>query len=1144
MTGRNVMIDRPLEELLRGFVDEAWYLARYPDVASSNMQPLEHFIRFGAAERRDPNRFFDSAWYLESNPDVAASGQHPLLHYLEAGARELRRPHPRFDAAWYAAQHPEAADNPLLHHMRFGLRLGYLTEKALELIDYLPSVMTPPVLPSGVFADIVMVIDKGQRDAKACLKSVMANRGPALARIIVVQDGPVDADLGTWLRELAMDGLIHLIGNRRTAGFAAAVNRGIRDAENHDIVLLYRCSALHGDWLTRLASHAYKDRDIGIVAPLTRRLGPVWSKTARSIDGCDTLAADTLDQLCANANAGRTSDVAALGAACLYIKAATVAALGGMDEVAGLSPPQTVIDFCLRAADRGARCQVAWDCFTDAAIEEADHSAPRALLKRHPNCVKRIDAALKAAEPFHFVHNAALIRFTERPTILMVSHTYGGGVRRHIHSLAAHYAGQAWCLSLEGNEQSVTLSVLGLCGSASMTLAAGRLDDMVTVLRSMNVSRLHIHHLLKVEMDIQRLIQRLGVPFDVTIHDYFTICPQINMLKSPESLFCEGPPPGVCNACLADNNPQGARDIFHWRGSAAWLFTEADRVICPSEDVKIRLQRYGLAANAIVVPHQAQPDPWWHTQLPPLSGVVLRVAVLGVLANHKGARTVASVATAPGCNLAIHLIGSVENTFPEPARRLIQQTGHYQEADLPRLLKEARPHVIWMPNAWPETFSYTLTSAIETGLPIIATNLGALPERLAGRPHTWLVDHRATTTEWLATFAEVRALLHDRTPAPAKPRAVVTTAFYDTSYLSPPRPKKRAHRPKIVILPEYETPDRLTTRAYQRLLLPLDHAVGHDHDIVLADPATVLAMECDFVITHRRAIGSPQTCARLLEHIEATGAALIYDLDDDLTRERDTGGPQVEAARAVRTLVRSATSVWLSTDRLAQRLSKLRPDAAVLETRLDERIWDLTPPPAPFWPDPVRILCMGNITHDQDYALIESVLMQLHAEYGDRIVIDIIGMTDRFELGGGIRRPAMTPHAGRSHPAFVQWLTSVRPGWDIGLAPIADTTANRYRSDFKALDYAALGLYILASEVPQYRGSVADGPAGQLVPNNPESWYAAISWAIRDQTLRQTGYQRSRAAFAKSGTLASQSEQRRAALAEARKRVRARTRKE
>jgi hypothetical protein len=60
-----------------GLFDAAWYLEAYPDVAVREVDPLEHYIRYGAREGRDPNRLFSSSWYLASNPDVTESGLNP-----------------------------------------------------------------------------------------------------------------------------------------------------------------------------------------------------------------------------------------------------------------------------------------------------------------------------------------------------------------------------------------------------------------------------------------------------------------------------------------------------------------------------------------------------------------------------------------------------------------------------------------------------------------------------------------------------------------------------------------------------------------------------------------------------------------------------------------------------------------------------------------------------------------------------------------------------------------------------------------------------------------------------------------------------------------------------------------------------------
>ncbi len=1115
--------DRPLSDdeeaallpVIERLFDRAWYVARYPDLANSDLDPLVHFIRYGLTEQRDPNRFFDGAWYLENHPDVSASGYHPLKHYMELGAQSLRRPHPNFDAAWYVAQHPEAASNPLMYHITVGFAAGYPTENILNIGDYLPSQGTCPSPPPGVFADAIIPVRNDFDRVRSCLTSLMADRALPMARLIVVDDASTDKAMTAWLDGLAADGQIHLIRNRRTAGFAAAVNRGLRDAEGHDVVVLHAAGPLPPGWLLRLAGHAHAGTGIGSVSAIGRALS-------------EGMTAAEADAICRAVNAGRAADAPGPEGGCLYIKLAALAAMGGLD--AGAFPDATALtDFCLRAGQHGWRHRQAWDCFIPAAPATGDLDA---LTQRHPDYAARAKQAEQDQEPYLFTLQAALVRAARRPLILTVSHHHGGGVRRHVESLIERYRGMADFLSLEGGDQVVTLYAEGQHARPSLALPAARIDDLVTVLRAMNVTRAHIHHLLDVDMDIRRVIHRLRVPFDVTVHDYFVICPQLTFLKWPDGVFCGEPGPGTCTACIAENNPNAARDIFSWRGERAWLFTEADRVICPSADVKARLGRYGLDGKAVVVPHEAQLEPSWHLHPPKPAGRALRVVLLGVLADHKGAHVVASVAEAAGPDLRVHLIGHVEPHFPAAALPFISQTGRYAEADLPRLLKQAKPDAIWLPSTCPETFSYTLSGAIETGVAIVATDLGSFPERLAGRPDTWLVDHRASTGDWLAVFQQVRAALEAPKRPKTVPRPLWPSDFYETSYLRPPASARSARR-KIVIVPERLDKAVPTAGAYQRLLLPLDHAAGQDHEVVLADPATITGLSADMIVTHRLAFPNHAAADRVIAHARGTGAALVYDLDDDpaqLTRGDADAHQRAQDADLVRHMLRAADAVWLANRRLADRVAPVRRDAEILETRLDERLWDANPPPAPFWPDPVRVLCMGSIHQGRNYALIEPALIRLQAEYAARLVIDVIGMNGHPDLGGLIRRPPLSRQSTRSHPAFVHWLTSQRPGWHIGLVPLLDTPANRYVSDFKVLDFAALGLYVLASDVPAYRGSIADGPAGHLVSNRADAWYAAIGGVVRDHALRRAGHDRSRAAFLAHGTLAGQAQQRRAAI--------------
>ena len=64
--------------------DSDWYVATYTDIADSPMTPEHHFLKFGAAEHRDPSPKFSTQRYLWQHPEVDASKENPLLHCLNS----------------------------------------------------------------------------------------------------------------------------------------------------------------------------------------------------------------------------------------------------------------------------------------------------------------------------------------------------------------------------------------------------------------------------------------------------------------------------------------------------------------------------------------------------------------------------------------------------------------------------------------------------------------------------------------------------------------------------------------------------------------------------------------------------------------------------------------------------------------------------------------------------------------------------------------------------------------------------------------------------------------------------------------------------------------------------------------------------
>lgn len=77
-------------DTISGAFDRNYYLSSYPDVRSSGIDPVRHYIENGHGEGRDPTRNFSTQGYLDRYPDVAAAGMNAFYHYLRHGRAENR----------------------------------------------------------------------------------------------------------------------------------------------------------------------------------------------------------------------------------------------------------------------------------------------------------------------------------------------------------------------------------------------------------------------------------------------------------------------------------------------------------------------------------------------------------------------------------------------------------------------------------------------------------------------------------------------------------------------------------------------------------------------------------------------------------------------------------------------------------------------------------------------------------------------------------------------------------------------------------------------------------------------------------------------------------------------------------------------
>jgi GT2 family glycosyltransferase/glycosyltransferase involved in cell wall biosynthesis len=1179
-------------------------------VRAAGVDPLHHYRHWGAIEGRDPNAFFAADWYLLQNPDVLEAGLNPLHHWAGYGAREGRNPHPRFDSSFYVNQAPEAAADPLLYHLRTGRALGLATERSFDLAEAMPSGAAPYQPPAGLRVDVVIPVFRGLAATRRCLRSLLRDPQPGLGgplhRIIVIDDASPEAALSRYLDRLAARRFIHLLRNPKNLGFVASVNRGIAEAGRHDVVLLNADTEVPAGWLGRLAGQAYSHPRVATVSPFSNN-ATLCSYPA--VEGGPLPFGESLariDAACLAANAGRSVTVPTTVGFCMYLRRDALDELGAFDaETFGRGYGEEN-DYCMRANAAGWRHLLACDLFVYHEGEVSfGGNAPERLASvapldaRWPDYRRRvgIHIRLDEARPFRFAATLQLFATNGLPTILVVQHAYDGGIGQYIRMLAAQCQGLANLLVLRAtmDGQGVRLGAPGAhkhpefliplrappdkaenetaedAAAADRAAEAALLADVLALLAPLRIARVHVQHWVNLRIDLRALIRALDVPFDLTIHDWFSICPRINLLPVADGRFCGEPEPAICDRCIQGRDDTAAHDITGWRAEQAWLPRLADRVLCATQDSIDRLARYGLAGRAVLAPLEPMPEavpprPHPRPSPAPLHGRSaprpLRVAVLGVLADHKGARAVTALAElAPPGRFAITLIGKSERAFPPGARHCLTETGEYEAAELPALIARVDPEVIWFPATWPETWSYTLTAAILSGRPIVASDIGAFRPRLAAHPRARLLPPDALPEMVMEAFAAAARV------EPGAPRArrsakppVLLPGFYDGAYQAPlgipalggapkpgagTRPLADLRAPgklAVVLVPERLDIGVLSPCAFIRMLLPLTHpatgqAARREIEVTLASAEEALALRADLFLTHRYAVPDQAAATALLGHAARTGAPLVFDLDDNLV-ELPPDHPEAERLRpktaVVAALLAGADRVQVSTPLLAERLAPFVRGGfgsiQLVPNGLDERLWsspavDLSAPHAAalaaggVTQGPVRILYMGTATHGPDLDLVLPVLARLHETFGERVSIEIVGILGPAALPPYLKRVEVPHRAGLSYPAFVAWLTDRqrRQPWSIGIAPLADTAFNRCKSPIKLLDYAALGLATVASDMPVYH----DG-AGAYCAADAAQWYHAIARLIRRPDLRLDMARTGHAALMEGGTLAAQ----------------------
>lgn len=729
----------------RGIAPSRWfdpdfYVRNNPDVAAAGVDPLLHFLRNGGQEGRSPSAQFDSAFYLRTNPDVVASRVNPLVHWLLSGRAEGRRPVPQSAAA----DDDDGSVEPLVP-------LRSLCPSDAEWAEAAPR---PDRDDARI--DVVIPVYKGRTETLRCILSALDAPVRVPFSVQVIDDASPDPELVEDLRRLSGRGLFTLHTNAANQGFVRSANRGMGLNQGRDVVLLNSDAEVFGDWLDRLHVAAYRHPRTGTVTPLSNN-ATICSYPRTLQDNHFPLEIEfaEIDQLAKVHNAGIEVEAPTGHGFCLYLRRDCLSDVGTFDEQGFGMGYGEENDLCQRAMRRGWRNIIAADVYVrhlgSASFQDERPARLRTALaeiaRRYPSYhadIGRFCALDPLAPARRTLDLQRLRRQVREHNSLLVCHSRGGGTERQMQAEIVRLEAQGRGIFIlrpsatrPGHTVLSTPAVRGIPNLPHLSLSDTA--QIVTRLRELGVDHIEVHSLVdyppSASFEVSAIASQLGAPLDVVVHDYENICPRLT-LSDLHGVYCGEPDVAGCNRCIRRHGADfPVHDIARWRAQRGEFLQGARCVRVPDEDVADRLRRYFSDLVIDVRPHEdplGMPLPVRLGEVPARFPGRVRVVVPGAISRPKGyeiLRQCASRARKENLPLEFVLMG-YSTDDPQLAAAGVRITGRYDDRQAVQTLRGLDADLVWLPACWPETYSFTLSIALEARVPVVAFDLGAIARRL------------------------------------------------------------------------------------------------------------------------------------------------------------------------------------------------------------------------------------------------------------------------------------------------------------------------------------------------------------------------------------------------------------------------------
>lgn len=616
--------------------------------------------------------------------------------------------------------------------------------------------------------DIIVPIYNAYKAVDECIASIIKHTDLNKNRLILINDKSTDETilglLNTY-KEKNPELNIVVLDNEVNLGFVGTVNKGMKYSK-YDVILLNSDTEVSDFWVEEMEKCAYSQEDVATVTALSN------NATLASVPNGlqpnqlpDSMTFDEYAHIVYTRSLHRYPQIPTAHGFCMYIRRNVLDIVGYFDQEAFGKGYGEENDFSYRCMDYGYK-----HLLCDSVIvyhkesqsfnekkEQLIKENMKILKKRYPLYVKNTERWCSHFPIKDICDNVRIgIENVNRDNVLFLIHDWSnvktnvGGTTIHCVDLISRLR-KNFNIHVLAPEDGVyklysyftdseICNTVGIFKSNVMTsfYDADYRFMLETIIDGLGITTVHVHHMIGHYFDIVDVCKEKGIHSIITLHDFYSLCPTINLLYMNKE-YCMEMEHKDCVHCLKDKMNVRNNIIKNWQMHWNQFLLKFDEIIVPSNSTKEIIENVYTNIDCHVVEHGI--DLKRNQAIKKKNDEVFNVAFVGVMLPHKGSKVLEYfVKHCSSKKIKFHLFGQAHSDLLKKNHSNYVYHGRYTRSELPQLLKESKIHLVCNLSIWPETYSYTLSETIASGVPVLSYNLGAVGERIQKNAFGWVLD--------------------------------------------------------------------------------------------------------------------------------------------------------------------------------------------------------------------------------------------------------------------------------------------------------------------------------------------------------------------------------------------------------------------